>query len=168
MDIQKFIPNTWKKITEENYKLLGIQNSKDSSCLGAYVIDTENLVSFIKFFGVNKRYLLELDKNLSDINSINNLIDGDPKKPGYTNTSILENLSHGFTEKDGSTMYININKVLVGENKYTYSFQIFVEANDGLVCAQTSIKELNEADALNSALKFEYVKRIVKILFQLR
>lgn len=167
MDLQKLIPQEWKKMAKENYGLLGIHESNSVSCLGAYVVE-ENLVSFIKYFGLEKKYLVELDKALVEVNDVNNLIDGNPNDEGYTDTSILTNLSHGFTEKDGVGMYININKVLVGENKYSYAFQIFVEAKDGLVSAQASIKDLDEKDALNSALKLDYIKRTIKILFQSR
>lgn len=171
MSFEIKVPNDWKKIAENKYEILGISDTEDIKCLGAYVVGGENdgnIISFMNYIDFNVDFLNELDKRLVDINETNALIDGDPSDKDYEDTSLLSNVFHGFTDKYGGNLYININKIPVAEKVYAYTFQIFVEVNNGLVCAQATLRDLDEQNALKSAIEKTYVKDAVKLLFKLK
>lgn len=165
------VPKDWKKIAEDKNKLLGIESTQDIINVGAYVVGEEhnaNIISFLNYQGYDIEFLKELDKHLVKINEINELINGNPNEKGYEDTSLISNIFHGFTDKYGGNLYININKMPVTESKHGYSFQIFVEVKNGLMCAQASVRELDEKNALKSAIAIDYIKEIIKILFKLK
>ena len=164
-------PETWIKLEEEKYPYLGIVSDEDIKCINAFIqkineIDY-NIISFYHYVNFGTELLTELDNKLQEINEINELIDGKPSDEGYEDTSLVHNIYHGFTDKYGGKLYININKVAAGE-KFVYTFQIFSEAKQGLVCAQATIRDINEGSALKSALDMPYIKDIVKCLFKLK
>lgn len=171
MDFNIKVPQDWKPVAKERYGLLGLKDEGDIKCLGAYVVGEEqsaNLISFLNYEGYGLDFLHQLDAQLLHINEMNDLIDGDPNAEGYEDTSMLKNIFHGFTDKYGGNMYININKVPVTETEYGYSFQMFVEVANGLMCAQATVRELDEANAFKTAVEVDYVKEMVKILFKQR
>ena len=171
MSFEIKVPQSWKKITEDKYAILGLSDTEDIKCLGAYVVGNDanaNVISFLNYVGYDVNFLNELDKKLIEVNEINELVDGKPEDEGYQDTSLLSNIFHGFTDKYGGNLYININKIPVTENVYAYSFQIFVETKNGLVCAQASVRELDEKNVLKSVIEIDYIKETIKTLFKLK
>ena len=126
-----------------------------------------NLISFYDYSKLGPDFLTELDGELQRINETNELIDGNPTDEGYEDTSLMSNIYHGFTTKYGGTLYIDINKIPV-QGTYVYTFQIFTETKTGLVCAQSTIRELDEKNVLKSALDMPHIKDIIKCLFKLK
>lgn len=171
MDFNIKVPQDWKPVAKERYNLLGINDEGDIKCLGAYIVGEENsanIISFLNYEGFDINFLHQLDAQLMQVNEINELIDGNPDEEGYEDTALMRNVFHGFTDKYGGNLYININKVPVSETEYGYSFQMFVEVANGLMCAQASVRELDETNVFKSAVEIDYIKELIKILFKNR
>ena len=150
------IKQNWTEIGENKYDLLGLQGTENIVCLSSYVVKHEadaNIISFINYIGYNEDFLNELDKSLQEMNEINDIIDGNKNDKDYQNSSLINNIYHGFTTINNIDLYINVNQVLVTEGKYGYSFQVFTKAKNGLLCAQATIKELNKENILESIFK---------------
>lgn len=165
------IPNNWSEISEDKYPSLGIINTENIICLGSFIAKNENssnIVTFINYIGFGKEFLITLDSAFQSINEINDLVDGNSSEQDYTDTSIISNLYHSFTEIDGNEFYVNINRIRVNENQYNYSFQVFVEAVNGLLCAQATIHNIDERNALESALQIQCIDETINVLFNLK
>ena len=162
------IPSGWSEISEDKYSVLGIVNTENIVCLGSFIANESNIVSFINYIGFDRNFLFTLDSAFQSINETNALIDGNPSDKNYTDSSIISNLYHSFTEIDGNEFYVNINRIRASENQYNYSFQIFVEAVNGILCAQATIQNIDEINVLESALQIQCIDETINLLFNLK
>lgn len=170
MELEKIIPNGWKKVHEKNYALLNVQSTDSIKCLGAFIVGDDgdaNVVSFLKYVGYTREFLAILDQTFENFNEENELVDGDPSDKDYFSTSLVNNLFHGFSKFLGKVVYVNINKVAVASGVNGYSFQVFVETEGGLNCVQTSLRALDEKNVVESALSQEFVQQLIDILLKL-
>jgi len=165
------IPKNWKELTDDKYKLLGLQGTEDIVCLAAFISHEEteeNLVSYISYTNYDRNFLVELDKNIAKINELNELVDGNLKDEDYDNTAVIHNVFHGFNETENGEFYISINRIKVNENEYKYTFQIFTEAKNGILCTQITLSNLDEDNAVESAFSTNVISESVKILLSLK
>ena len=170
MELEKIVPAEWKKVHEKNYALLNIQSTDSIKCLGAFVIGEggdANVVSFMNYVGYTREFLSVLDKTFESFNEENELVDGDPSDKDYFSTSLIHNLFHGFSNFMGKLVYVNINSVAVASGVKGYSFQVFIETNGGLHCVQSSLRDLDEKNIVESALSQEFVQKMIDILLKL-
>ena len=165
------IPNNWKELTEDKFKILGLESSENIVCLASFLVGNEedsNIISFINYIEFDKSFLIELDKCIEKINELNELVDGKSEDKDYEDTSVIFNIFHGFNQTENCEFYISINRIKVSEANYKYSFQIFCEAKTGILCAQTTLTSLDENNAIESALTTNFVNDAVKILLNLK
>ncbi len=170
MVLDNIVSKEWKKVPEQNYALLNIQSTDQIKCLSAYVVGEggdANVVSFLKYVGYTKEFLAILDKTFDNFNEENELVDGDPSEKDYYSTSLVHNLFHGFSKFMGRVVYMNINRVAVASGVNGYSFQVFVETDGGLYCVQSSLRELDEKNVVDSVLRQEFIQEIIGILLKL-
>ena len=164
------VPAEWKKVHENNYSLLNIQSTDAIKCLGAFVIGEggdANVVSFMNYMGYTREFLTILDKTFDSFNEENELVDGDPSDKEYFSTSLVHNLFHGFSQFMGKLVYLNINSVAVASGVKGYSFQVFVENDGGLYCVQSSLRDIDEKNIVESALSQEFVQKMIDMLLKL-
>ena len=120
MEKELAVPAHWKKIDEKDYKMLGIVNSTHIGCPGAFSIKEENnsyIVVYNDYSKHNLDFIKYLDKQLDELNKLNEDIDGDPSSRDYEDTSTVKNLYHGYINKERGMFYLNVNKVLLAINK---------------------------------------------------
>ena len=170
MDLKNLVPGEWKVVHEKNYELLNVQNTENIKCLGAFVIGEggeANVVSFLNYVGYNRDFLIVLDKTFEKFNEEDKLVDGDPSDEDYVSTALVSNLFHGFSKFMGKVVYVNINKVAVASGVSGYSFQVFVEAENGLNCVQTSLRNVDDKNVVESVLSQAFVQKIIDILLKI-
>ena len=170
MVLDNIVSKNWKKVHEQNYAMLNIQSTDSIKCLGAYIVGEggdSNVVSFMKYVGYTKEFLAILDKTFDNFNAENELVDGDPEDKDYYSTSMVHNLFHGFSKFMGKVVYMNINRVAVASGVTGYSFQVFVETEGGLYCVQSSLRDLDEKNIVDSVLRQEFIQEIIGILLKL-
>ena len=117
--------------------------------------------------GYTREFLTILDKTFDSFNEENELVDGDPSDKEYFSTSLVHNLFHGFSQFMGKLVYLNINSVAVASGVKGYSFQVFVENDGGLYCVQSSLRDIDENNIVESALRQEFVQKMIDMLLKL-
>ena len=165
------IPSKWKELSEDKYKILGFESIDDIVCLASFIAHEENencLVSYISYTNYKREFLVELDKSIANINELNELIDGNPEDEKFENTSVILNIFHGFNQTENGEFYISINKIKVNKNEHKYTFQIFTEAKNGILCVQITLSNIDENNAVESSLSTNVVSEAVKILLSLK
>ena len=168
--LKDLIPSNWKEVHKDNYKLLNIQSSENIECLGSYIVKKEgdeSIVSFLNYIGFGKEFLILLDKTYENIIETDEIIDGKPENKNYENSSISNNLYHGFSEYMQKMVYMVINRVFATSNDYAYFVQMFIEVENGLNCVQSTIKFIDEDNIIDSVLNHKNIQQILDIFIKI-
>ena len=169
MEKELAVPAHWKKIDEKDYKMLGIVNSTHIGCPGAFSIKEENnsyIVVYNDYSKHNLDFIKYLDKQLDELNKLNEDIDGDPSSRDYEDTSTVKNLYHGYINKERGMFYLNVNKVLL-DNKFSYAFQMFTQGKNGIYSVQSNINELDELNIEKTIDDIPHIKSAIIALIKL-
>ena len=163
------VPKTWNKIEEKDYASLGIMSGSDVGCLGAYIVNDKEekyVVVFNDYSKFDAEFLKYLDEQLKFINEANKMLDGDPSEKGYEDNALVKNIYHGYINKDKGLFYLNVNKILVGKNKYSYAFQMFTQGKNGIFSVQSNIKDLDEKNIETTIDDIPHIKSAIVSLIK--
>ena len=167
MEFNLSVPENWVLIDRDDYANLGIEEDEDIKCLSAYTVNSDENMSVICFFDFEDydlEFLSDYDETLDEMNDINDEDDLEADD----NVPTVKNVYHGYLDDYDKVVYININKIQIQDDLCVYSIQIFVEREDddeeGLLCVQCSINNLDENDPLNSLLNLAFVKDAIELV----